>query len=136
MSGTDLFRAHVEFSAHLASVTGIDWHWREGTQLLVIFLLIHGSDQSEVSYLHHVIHCEEDIRWLREKEKVVRMKKQSALENPSLHPHFIFRTYFKISVHKPFAMQEIHSFCNLQEDIQTLSVFPELRQTPLSHPVL
>ncbi len=33
-------------------------------------------------------------------------------------------------------MQEIHSFCDLQEDAQTLKVFPELRQTPLTHPVL
>lgn len=101
-----LLRAHVEFGAHLASVTGIDWHWCKCTQILIIFLLIHGSDQPEVSHLHHVIHREEDIRRL------------------------------KISVHKSLAVQEIHSLCNLQEDVQTLRVLPELRQTPLCHPVL
>lgn len=88
MTGSDLFWAHVEFGAHLASVTGIDWHWCEGTQLLVIFLLIHGSDQSKVAHLHHVIHCEEDIRWLKDKEKEKKMKRRLHWKNPSMQACF------------------------------------------------
>lgn len=39
-------------------------------------------------------------------------------------------------MHKPLGVQEVDSFCNLQEDVQTLVVLPLLRQTALSHPVL
>lgn len=62
---THLFWAHVEFSAHLASVTGVNWHRGEGVHFLVIvFLLIHSRHQPKVPDLHYVVQCEEDIRGL------------------------------------------------------------------------
>lgn len=39
-------------------------------------------------------------------------------------------------MHEPFAVEEVHRFRYLQEDIQTLVVLPLLREAALSHPVL
>lgn len=39
-------------------------------------------------------------------------------------------------MHEPFAVQEVHCFCYLEEDIQTLVVLPLLREAALGHPVL
>lgn len=39
-------------------------------------------------------------------------------------------------MHEAFAVQEIHCFGYLEEDIQTLVVLPLLREAALSHPVL
>lgn len=44
--------------------------------------------------------------------------------------------HLEVPVHKPLAVQEVDSFCNLQEDVQTLVVLPLLQQAALSHPVL
>lgn len=44
--------------------------------------------------------------------------------------------HLQVPVHEPFAVQEIHSFCYLEEDIQTLVVLPLLREAALRHPVL
>lgn len=44
--------------------------------------------------------------------------------------------YLKVSVHETFAVQEVDSLCNLQEDVQTLVELPLVRQATLSHPVL
>lgn len=39
-------------------------------------------------------------------------------------------------MHEPFAVEEIHGLCYLEEDIQTLVVLPLLREAALGHPVL
>lgn len=39
-------------------------------------------------------------------------------------------------MHEPLAVQEIDSLRYLEEDVQTLVVFPLLREATLSHPVL
>lgn len=44
--------------------------------------------------------------------------------------------HLQVPVHEPLAVQEIDSLCYLQEDVQTLVVFPLLREAALSHPVL
>lgn len=46
------------------------------------------------------------------------------------------RVHLQVPVHEPFAVQEIHSFCYLEEDVQTLVVLALLREAALGHPVL
>lgn len=45
------------------------------------------------------------------------------------------RIHLEVPVHEPFAVEEIHCFCYLEEDIQTLVVLPLLREAALRHPV-
>lgn len=44
--------------------------------------------------------------------------------------------HLEVPVHEPLAVQEIHRFCYLEEDVQTLVVLPLLREAALGHPVL
>lgn len=62
-----LLWAHVELSADLPSVSGQERHGREGTQPILVLLLVHGRHQAEVSHLHHVVHGEEDVGGLEDK---------------------------------------------------------------------
>lgn len=67
---THLLRAHVEFSAHLASVAGINWHRGECVYfLIIIFLLIHSCYQPKVPNFHYIIQREEDIGGLMNSRK-------------------------------------------------------------------
>lgn len=45
------------------------------------------------------------------------------------------RAHLEVSVHEPFAVQEVDSLCDLEEDIQTLVVLSLLREAALGHPV-
>lgn len=44
--------------------------------------------------------------------------------------------HLEVPVHEPFAVQKVHRFGYLEEDLQTLVVLPLLREAALSHPVL
>lgn len=70
-----LFWAHVEFSAHLASMAGVNWHRGEGVYfLIIVFLLIHSRHQPEVPNFNYIIQCEEDIRGLKDSKKGERVQ--------------------------------------------------------------
>lgn len=78
---THLLRAHVEFSAHLSSVAGINWHRGERVYFfIIIFLLIHSRHQPKVPNFHYIVQREEDIRGLINSESVHETRKEAEKE--------------------------------------------------------
>lgn len=64
------------------------------------------------------------------------LRSMDLVDNIEYNAGTINKSYLQISMHKPFPVNEVDSFCDLQKNAETLRVLSELRLRALSHPVL